>query len=156
MVLELRLVAVGFALLMALACQGADVTDGDASPLEAGAPPSVDAAPGCRGTRFEEICWYLAADGQSCDDACSARGGFNPESVHLIGSLDQGGSLEQCASVLAMLRGNANAVIQATIEEKGIGCHLYGAAEDRWWLTEPAFEPAATWDKVQIVCGCNE
>jgi hypothetical protein len=152
----------GIALALLTACDGSDVTrpdrDIDSSLMDADVlrGSDVDAAPACAGTRYEEICWYLAADGQSCEDACAERGGFNAASVSHIGGVAEGGSLERCASVLIALRGQPDAVIKPTVETHGIGCHLYGEAEDRWWLTEPPFDPQATWDKVQIVCGCNE
>jgi hypothetical protein len=152
---------VGSSLAFLPGCDGSDVTRPsghiDSIP-DAGVfrQSEVDAAPACGGARYGGICWYLAADGQSCEDACAERGGFNAASVSHIGSVEEGGSLERCASVLTALRGNPDVVVKPTVETEGIGCHLYGAAEDRWWLTEPNFDPQATWEKVQIVCGCNE
>lgn len=123
---------------------------------DGGAARAVEAGPDCGGTPFSGICWYLAADGESCDSACAVHGGFDPMSAAIIGTPEQGGSLEQCASVLVALRGNPEATVEPTIETHGIGCHLYGSAEHRWWLSEPAFAPDTTWAHVQIVCGCVE
>ena len=131
-------------------------------PADAGAdPPDAVAAPRaeCAGEALRGVCWYLGADSQSCDDACSAHGGFSQASLAILGTPAQGGSLADCTAVLQALD-----VLQGSVSEGfredglGLGCHVFvdgeGALTDAWWLTSPALASAAVGVQVRRACGC--
>ncbi len=134
--------------------------DADAVATDSGGGGASDAGsePGCAGVLVEAVCWYLSANDQSCDQACAARGGVDPEASAIVGTPPQGGSAAQCASVLSALSGGAQ--VQVTNGNRtdglGIGCHLFGENDDAWWLTTPAFSTSVAVPEAQIACGCNQ
>lgn len=122
-------------------------------------PPdaATEAGRSCAGLRQDNVCWYLGADGQSCNQTCQTHAGFDVASLLSIGTPAQGGSVERCSALLAALLGNAAGAIQeGTRADVGVGCHLFGAELQRWWLTDPPFEPGASAPAIQVACGCNE
>src|SRR5688572_1192862 len=99
----------------------------DASVTDSGGPADggVDAGGrACAGTLLDDVCWYLSAVNQSCNQTCSTRGGFDSASLAFIGTTQQGGSVEQCARVFDVLLG-AGAVQAGTRTDAGAGCHVF-------------------------------
>jgi hypothetical protein len=128
--------------------------ESDAGLDAADAAPEPDAAPTCSGTLVGELCWHLGEPGESCTQTCASRGGYDERATVLIGSEDQGGSLEQCALILdALLNEEANT--SDDNDEPGVGCHLRGGDQDRVWLQEPDFSPDESLDDARIACACR-
>jgi hypothetical protein len=131
----------------------------DAGIADSGAPAdaATDSGRSCAGLLQDDVCWYLSGDGQSCNQACQARGGFDAASLLSIGVPAQGGSVERCSAVLtALLDDAAGAIEMGTRVDVGVGCHLFGEELERWWLTAPPFDPGASAPGIQVACGCNE
>jgi len=112
----------------------------------------------CGGAVAAGSCWYVGAPSQSCDDVCATRGGFDPSSIGVVGTPDQGGSIEGCDAVVQALGGPAGVVNEGTREDQlGFGCHVFIDAEgaaSAWWLTSPEFSPSVADPSVQLLCGC--
>lgn len=130
--------------------------------LDAGADARADAGDaeseaglGCAGTTFGGVCWYLGAEGESCSQACMSHGGFDEAALAQIGAVAQGGSLEQCDAILTALTGEQNTTTQGT-NIVGVGCHLFGESQDRWWLESPDFSPDSVLDSARLACGCRQ
>jgi hypothetical protein len=116
----------------------------------------VDASRSCAGTSLDDVCWYLSADSQSCDQTCTTHGGVDDASLAFIGTAQQGGSVERCARVLVALIGPDDDDVQAgTRTDVGAGCHVFTNG-DRWWLSAPAFDTNASLAGVRLACGCND
>jgi hypothetical protein len=88
--------------------------------------------------------------------ACADRGGPDAAAIAIIGSESQGGSREGCRTVLLALgldedetvaRGSRN-------DGAGVGCHLFGVAQDAWWLSSPDHSASASLPQARIACGC--
>lgn len=136
---------------------GGVVSDGGIGDSAAPVDAATEAGRSCAGLLQANVCWYLSGDGQSCNQACQAHAGFDVASLLSIGIPAQGGSVERCTALLAALLGNAAGAIQmGTRADVGVGCHLFGAEPQRWWLTDPPFDPAASAPGIQVACGCNE
>jgi hypothetical protein len=115
----------------------------------------ADATPGqCAGAAHGGVCWYLGEAGATCEQTCGPHGGSAPEALGFVGTVAQGGSSAQCAEILGLL-GHGQAVIEASRVDVGIGCHLWGAEEQAFWLTAPDLSPAAASSAARIVCGCE-
>jgi hypothetical protein len=112
----------------------------------------------CDGAFAAGSCWYLGARAQACDDVCATRGGFDPSSVGVVGTPDQGGSIEGCDTVIQALGGPAGVVNEGFREDGlGFGCHVFIDAEgaaSAWWLTSPELSPSVADPNVQPLCGC--
>lgn len=127
--------------------QGTD--SGTPDPIDAGNPSS------CGGTRQLGLCWYLADADTSCSSECAYKGGFDNRALGYIGTPSQGGSLSECAQVLAAL-GRQGSVAEAT-QQIGLGCHVWNNG-DLWWLQSPAFSASTATPKgtgAQIACACQ-
>lgn len=131
--------------------------DQDAGPdaADAAPAPAPDAAPVCGGTLIDELCWHLGEAGESCNEVCAQRGGYDERGTPIIGSDNQGGSLEQCTIILEALLNEA-ADTNDDNDNVGLGCHLRGNDEDRVWLDEPDFSPDESSDDARIACSCIE
>ncbi len=137
---------------------GADAPDA-ALPPSGGFEPdaATDAERPCGGTVSGGICWYLGPLGESCNAVCADRGGFDASAAALIGTPNQSGSLDECSNVLVALLGDAGEEVQlGTQVTNGVGCHVFGEEQERWWLTEPDFDPDASLTDARLACGCNE
>lgn len=134
----------------------------DASAADAEVPrdAGLDAARSCGGALLGGICWYLGAAGESCNQVCAPRGGFAPTAIQVVGTDAQGGSPEECSSVLDVLLDEPGVEAQSgTQPAQGVGCHLFeeqSGAPVRWWLSSPAFDADASLVGVPVACGCNE
>ncbi len=120
---------------------------------EAGPPPLVE--PECGGLSYEGVCWYLGERGESCRDVCEERGGFDENTRDLVGTAQQGGSLEHCARLLELLGASQPAREGRRADGAGVGCHLYGS-EEAWWLASPAFDANDSLPTARRVCACLE
>jgi hypothetical protein len=130
---------------------GDDDDDDDDTPVVV-----VPSGPLCQGTLFDDICWYLGPEDQSCEQACGEHGGYDAAATAVIGTTAQGGDLGRCSELFDLLLGEAEdpVVLATQIEGVGVGCHLF--ADVRWWLEAPPFSPAQSLVGGRLVCGCNE
>jgi hypothetical protein len=108
----------------------------------------------CGGTRLFDLCWYLASANVSCNQHCAKHGGYNQETARYTGTSAQGGSLAECSEILKAL-GRPSQVTEGERSDSGFGCHVWNS-QDAWWLSSPAFDPAAAYTDVSIVCACNQ
>lgn len=116
-------------------------------------------APECDGQALQGVCWYLGDDSQTCDGVCATHGGFSDATSALLGTPEQGGSLESCVAVLQVLDTGVSTVREGFRGDGlGLGCHVFinaaGAVTDAWWLTAPALASAASGIRVSRACGC--
>jgi hypothetical protein len=119
------------------------------------ARPARDAGalPACAGTRVHDLCWYLGAQGASCDQACSGKGGYDARGTALVGTAPQGGSLGACAQVLAALGYTGPVFLGLRSDGIGLGCHLWES--DGWWLEAMAdLSSTASIPVVSRACAC--
>lgn len=124
----------------------------EATPMEPVDPP-------CAGALVGGLCWYLSELNQSCETVCATHGGFEPASVASIGTPLQGGSIEACAAILAVL-GQAPLLVTEGFREDGLGfgCHLFvdvNGETSAWWLTAPAFSPSVSDPSARVACACT-
>ncbi|MDD9939832.1 MAG: hypothetical protein OXU20_02100 [Myxococcales bacterium] len=126
------------------------------STVPAAADAGADAGSmACGGTPVFGLCWYLGAEGQSCDQACAARGGFDWDALAHVGIPNQGGSAAECGTILTAL-GYATAPTTSTrVDRKGLGCHVWSRTTV-WWIETDAFDPSESVPLASIACACNE
>lgn len=110
-------------------------------------------APTCSGATALNLCWYLGAPQQSCDETCASHGGYDPRMTALVGTRSQGGSADNCRQVMTAL-GRSGPVLEGTRpDDIGVGCHVWGP--DLWWLADaPDFTPSASGNPAEIACAC--
>jgi len=125
---------------------------------DAGADAALDAAvpPTCGGQLAFGLCWYLAAAATSCNSACSNKGGFDTRAAMYVGTPDQGGSVEECTSILTALGKPGSVVAAKRTDGYGLGCHVWSDGT-RYWLVDPPFGPtmsAPAGNAVRIACAC--
>jgi hypothetical protein len=135
-----------------------------ASSTDAGADTAVDAAgtdasapdaslPACAGARVRDLCWYFGPLNNSCLQVCSSRGGYDSRMVGVVGTTSQGGTVEACNEVLAALGLNGTATPARRTDDKGYGCHQWGA--DLWWIdSAPDFRPDVAGTSARVACAC--
>ena len=114
-------------------------------------------SPNCAGERVFNICWYLAAERQSCQNQCAAHGGFDPQSISHIGSAAQGGSRDDCQQILNALGHPATVAASQRSDGYGLGCHVWQDT-DNYWLDRPDFDPDTQLPSnapVRMACGCE-
>jgi hypothetical protein len=86
-------------------------------------------APACGGEMIGGYCWYLSAYNQSCDQACSGRGGCNLTGTrNYAGS---GGTNARCDAVMDALA-TPRDTMQQNGEGDGIGCSNFGFMHIRY------------------------
>ncbi|HTV19797.1 MAG TPA: hypothetical protein VMG12_14025 [Polyangiaceae bacterium] len=128
----------------------------DPGPSEPPAPP--DTAEPCGGRAVAGACWYLTATSQSCDDVCATRGGVSAASNAVVGTPEQGGSIEGCDAVLQAFGAPPGVVNEGFREDAlGFGCHVFidpDGTATAWWLTAPEPSPDVSDPSVRMVCGC--
>jgi hypothetical protein len=113
-----------------------------------------DASTPCAGQRLFGICWYLGAFGESCEQVCSAHGGYADAATLFTGARAQGGSPEECTAILGVLAADVPARTAFRGDGVGVGCHTFGLGENPYWLTLPNFEPSSRLRLARIACGC--
>lgn len=128
-------------------------TGGKGSSAGAGMGGGNDAGgSACAGQVFGGLCWYLGPVGQSCDVACAVHDGVAEGSEAFVGTDAQGGSLEECQQLLALL-GVSAAPVEASRDDVGVGCHLYD--DDPYWLNAPVFATDVSVPHARLVCACR-
>jgi len=96
-------------------------------------------------------CWYLSAEGASCDTACSGRGGYNSATRTYAGS---DGSNANCEAVMNALLGvNGVAVTDGDFGVGGLGCGENSNSRFREILTPTTSD--ASFGIVKRACACN-
>jgi hypothetical protein len=133
----------------------ASSADAGASADDAGADASAPDAslPACAGARVRNLCWYFGALNNSCLQVCSSRGGYDSRMVGVVGSTPQGGTVQACNEVLAALGLNGTATPSRRTDDKGYGCHQWGA--DLWWIdSAPDFRPDVAGTSARVACAC--
>ena len=134
---------------------GVAATGGMVSTGGASGTGGTSSAP-CSGVRYAGICWYLGAPGSSCAQTCTGHGGPSALAVSHVGTVAQGGSLAECASVLSHL--GVAGTVQNVSSTSGVGCSKnvgsIGPGPGVYWCTTPDFSATASLDGVQPACGC--
>jgi len=145
----------------ALATGGVAATGGM---LARGGAPSTGGANGtggsssvaCSGVLYSGICWYLAASGSNCTQACAEHGGPSSLAAGHVGTAAQGGSLTECATILSLL--GVGGTVQNVTSISGLGCSkstgTMGHGPGLYWCTSPAFSATASLSGVLPACGC--
>lgn len=115
--------------------------------------------PVCSGALYDGICWYLGPTGASCVEACANHGGVSAQAASYVGTTLQGGSLEECATLLELLdlSGTVSSGTRTSLDQLGLGCHvLPNNSPPNWWLSAPDFSATDSLSGARIVCGCLE
>lgn len=134
---------------------GAAVTGGQGGVAGfGGASGGTTTVTACAGVSYASICWYLGASGSSCLQVCAPHGQVAPNLANFVGSAAQGGSVTQCAAILALLGVSQNPVEGIGVDGFGIGCNVLNGVA--WWLSSPAFSTSASYASARIVCGCTQ
>jgi hypothetical protein len=110
----------------------------------------------CSGAVYSGICWYLAATGESCTQACASHGGPSSLAASHVGTTAQGGSRDECAAILALL--GVAGTVQSSMSISGVGCISYigttASGPGLYWVSTPAFSETASMEGAQPACGC--
>ena len=122
---------------------------------DATSAPLADAALACSGVEVFGICWYVGAQGASCVETCAAHGGYRDAASAYVGTVAQGGSAAECDALLSALGEGSPASEGQRTDGAGLGCHLFGAQRDPYWLESPSFDAASRLGAVRVVCGCE-
>jgi hypothetical protein len=109
----------------------------------------------CAGVRYSGICWYLGAQGSSCQQVCTDHGQPATNAASYIGTTTQGGSISQCKTLLGLLGINSAPVNGTRSDGRGLGCHWF-TKTTAWWLSAPNFNAASSEANSQLVCGCTQ
>jgi len=127
-------------------------TDTDAD-SDSDTDTDADTDPDCGedGVPLWGICWYLGAPGASCAAACASHGGTASAAPEYVGTEGQGGSADECGQIFSAL-GYDGEVTPGT-NSVGYGCHRWSDG-GLWWLYNIDFDPAASAEPAEIVCGC--
>lgn len=110
--------------------------------------------PACSGVMVGGYCWYAGAQGQSCTQVCSSRGGVNIAGTrNYAGS---GGTNAQCQSVLNAL-GHAGEVTQLACNDgmQYAGCLRYGFIFGNLRCTGAATTDSGNFSAASRACACN-
>ncbi len=112
-------------------------------------------ATSCAGASAFGLCWYLGEPGASCIDTCGARGGVDARTANYVGVPAQGGSPEECQTILNALGATETVTLGFRNDGLGFGCHRWDDGVN-WWIDMPAFDQAAAGYPAQVVCACQE
>lgn len=107
----------------------------------------------CSGQPQFGICWYLGSSGASCQQTCAGHGQATSEAASLIGSSKQGGSLENCTTLLDLLGITMIPTAATRSDGRGVGCHISQSAA--YWLSSPDFATNVSLSGYRVVCGCT-
>jgi len=92
--------------------------------------------------------------GASCEETCAPHAGLSGAASAYVGSEQQGGSAAECGAILELLGESSPALAATRTDAVGVGCHLFGAERDPYWLSEPDLDPSSNLAIVSVVCGC--
>lgn len=110
----------------------------------------------CDGLLVEDYCWYLGAQGQSCDVVCASHGGYDEATRTYAGSE---GSNSNCYTVLAAVGAPVGYSDNVTTESNwaGLGCcYWYYNERARW--TRDDLSPTnsrASYPTIHRICACK-
>ena len=90
--------------------------------------------PSCSGASVGGYCWYLSAQGASCDTACAAHGGYNAATLTYAGS---GAALRNAPLCLMPSRPQVLVVRNQLHRHQWKGCSVTFSPIIRWWTNTP-------------------
>ncbi len=106
---------------------------------------------GSGGVAVGGVCWYYAADNESCTSACSSHGGYNSATLTYAGSA---GTAANCLAVM-----NALGVPGGAITSQGcgvaVGCMYDAPTPGRFLCTSPATNAGDAYVGGRRACACN-
>jgi hypothetical protein len=106
---------------------------------------------GSGGAAVNGVCWYYAADNQSCTSMCSTHGGYNSATLTYAGS---GGSAINCATVMDAIGAPASAVT-SQVCGLALGCMYDAATPGRFFCSGPATNASDAYIGGRRACACN-
>jgi hypothetical protein len=127
--------------------------EGGSSGADAGAADTNNA---CAGLGVGGICWYLGAQGWSCQQFCASHGQPAPAAATYVGSTHQGGGILKCAILLGLLGVSGTPQTGSRTDGLGFGCHLFVQDGSTYWLSSPDFSVTASGATARLVCGCTQ
>lgn len=106
---------------------------------------------GSGGSVVNGVCWYYAADNQSCTALCATRGGYNAATLTYAGSA---GSAANCLAVMDAIGAPGGAI---TSQGCGVavGCVFDSATPGRFLCTSPATNAGDAYLGGRRACACN-
>jgi hypothetical protein len=113
---------------------------------------STSTGPSCAGKLHEGLCWYLGPDGASCTYTCALRGGVDALTAEWVGTQSQGGSVEECATLLQLFGITEPPTAAYRTDGRGVGCMTYGG--NPFWHAAPSFDPDDSMPDVRQICAC--
>lgn len=134
------------------------VDDGDVDPdgsSEVVEEADVAPEPTCDGLSMWDVCWYLGEANATCSETCEAHGGFSDLAPRHVGSAAQGGSREECETLMTALGQEGTVTVGSAVTDKGLGCHRW-ADGALYWVQDVDLDPGARHAPAQLACGCNE
>ena len=123
---------------------------------QAGAAGGVDggtSTTACSGVLHANICWYLGAQGSSCQQACASHGQPASGAASHVGTAMQGGSLAECGVILGLL--GITGTPSTSFGLDGLGCFVR-ANGNSFWFSLPNFSATASQGNAKLVCGCAQ
>jgi hypothetical protein len=115
---------------------------------------STSTGQACQGEFLDGHCWYLGEDGASCVETCSVHGEYDPATVQWVGTESQGGSLDECSTLLRLV-GIAEAPMAGyRTDGRGLGCIDYEGTP--FWHYTPSFDPNDAMVGARLVCACSQ
>jgi hypothetical protein len=107
----------------------------------------------CSGVLHANICWYLGAQGSSCQQACASHGQPASGAASHVGTAMQGGSLAECGVILGLL--GITGTPSTSFGLDGLGCFVR-ANGNSFWFSLPNFSATASQGNAKLVCGCAQ
>jgi len=107
----------------------------------------------CSGVLHANICWYLGAQGSSCQQACASHGQPASGAASHVGTAMQGGSLAECGVILGLL--GISGTPSTSFGLDGLGCFVR-ANGNSFWFSLPNFSATASQANAKLVCGCTQ
>ncbi len=112
--------------------------------------PTATATPGPCAASVGGFCWFLGADGDSCDTACAAQSRtYDSATSTYAGSA---GSAANCLAVLTALSAGSGAVIDTGCSD-GFGCLVQSGLRVR--CTNPATNSTGAAPSIERACACQ-
>ncbi|MGC4066328.1 MAG: hypothetical protein QM784_17180 [Polyangiaceae bacterium] len=115
---------------------------------------STTATQACQGDFLFGHCWYFGADGASCMQICAAHGGFDPATKDWVGTEAQGGSLDECATLLRLVGVTEAPTEGYRTDGRGLGCIDYEGTP--FWHATPSFDPNDSMPGARLICACAQ
>ncbi len=119
---------------------------------DGGNAPGTATESNCAGEVVGGACWYLGADGDSCDDACANHGGYNSATLTYAGSE---GTNANCIAVMGALGVTSGVFDTAGCFGGHSGC-VYTAEGDIYRCIDPDTVSSGGGVGNSRACACNE